>query len=73
MRATNEIQADINSVNDAIRGLISGGAIQGYSIAGRTVSKYSLADLQNLKKMYQDELRAAESRSGGRGQVRFDR
>jgi hypothetical protein len=56
-------QEMLDNVNTAINGILTGGGVQSYSINGRSLTKYSLGELQTLKKDLQAQL-AAESGDG---------
>jgi hypothetical protein len=66
-----ETQIQLDAVTNAITTLLAGGAVQSYSIKGRNLSRYGLAELMQL----QAQLRARLMRErGGNGRVgvRFD-
>jgi len=65
-RSTEEIQ--LQAVNNAITALLTGGAVQSYSIRGRSLSRYSLDELRSLRA----ELSAVVSRQNGGGNGRGD-
>jgi hypothetical protein len=52
-----QTQKDLDAVTAAIRSLISGGAVQQYSIAGRSLSRYSLSDLMALESKLKAEVK----------------
>lgn len=52
-----QAQQDLDAVQAAIRSLISGGAVQQYSIAGRSLSRYALADLMALESKLKAEVK----------------
>ena len=52
-----QTQKDLDAVQAAIRSLISGGAVQQYSIAGRSLSRYSLNDLMALESKLKAEVK----------------
>jgi hypothetical protein len=56
-------QQQLELVDAAITTLLAGGAVQSYSIKGRSLSRYSLAELRQL----QAELKIEISRQQGRG------
>lgn len=64
-------QEMLDNVNTAINARLTGCGVQSYSINGRSVSKYSLSELQSLKEKLQNQL-AAES-GAGRTYAGFDR
>jgi lipopolysaccharide/colanic/teichoic acid biosynthesis glycosyltransferase len=51
-------QEMLNNVNTAINSLMTGGAVQEYTINGRSLKKYSLDELMKLKDQLKSELRA---------------
>lgn len=55
-------------VNTAIETVLSGGAVQSYSVNGRSLSKYSLTDLMSLKEILEKKVSASKSATT---QVRF--
>ena len=65
-----QLQEDLDAVKAAIRAIVSGGAVQQYSIAGRSLSKYSLSDLMQLEAKLKAEVKreqAAELIANGLG------
>ena len=70
----------METIEAAIRTLISGGAIKEYKIGNRNAKKYELAELLTLKSQYKVELvreKQAETMANGLGNpratfVRFD-
>jgi len=52
-----QAEIDLDAVKSAIRTLISGGAVQQYSIAGRSLSRYSLGDLMALESSLKAEVK----------------
>ena len=52
-----QAQIDLDAVQAQIRALISGGAVQQYSIAGRSLSRYSLSDLMALESKLKAEVK----------------
>tara|TARA_R100001510_G_C7555770_1_gene137728 strand:- start:131 stop:715 length:585 start_codon:yes stop_codon:yes gene_type:complete len=76
-----QIEKDLETIETAIRNIISGGAIQEYKIGTRTAKKYELTELRLLKGELKAELiraKQAEIIDNGLGNprttfVRFDR
>ena len=65
-----QLQEDLDAVKAAIRAIVSGGAVQQYSIAGRSLSTYSLSDLMQLEAKLKAEVKreqAAELIANGLG------
>ena len=58
-----QAQIDLDSVQAQIRALISGGAVQQYSIAGRSLSRYSLSDLMALESKLKAEVKREQMAS----------
>ena len=52
-----QAQTDLDAVQAQIRALISGGAVQQYSIAGRSLSRYGLSDLMELESKLKAEVK----------------
>lgn len=52
-----QTQKDLDAVQAQIRALISGGAVQQYSIAGRSLQRYSLSDLMALESKLKAEVK----------------
>ena len=75
-----QVEKDLETIETAIRTLISGGAIKEYKIGNRNAKKYELAELLTLKSQYKVELvreKQAETMANGLGNpratfVRFD-
>jgi hypothetical protein len=75
-----QLEKDLETIETAIRTLISGGAIKEYKIGNRNAKKYELAELLTLKSQYKVELvreKQAETMANGLGNpratfVRFD-
>ena len=75
-----QLEKDLETIESAIRTLISGGAIKEYKIGNRNAKKYELAELLTLKSQYKVELvreKQAETMANGLGNpratfVRFD-
>lgn len=62
-------QEMLDAVNTAIQAILSGGAVQSYSINGRNLQKYSLTELYNLRKDLEKAIAAANGR--GRNYMKF--
>lgn len=54
-------QVDLDQVQAAIRTILDGGAVQSYSIAGRNLSKYALADLLALETKLKAEVKREQT------------
>ena len=54
-------QVDLDQVQAAIRTILDGGAVQSYSIAGRSLSKYALADLLALETKLKAEVKREQT------------
>lgn len=75
-----QVEKDLETIESAIRTLISGGAIKEYKIGTRNAKKYELAELLTLKSQYKVELvreKQAQTMANGLGNpratfVRFD-
>jgi len=52
-----QLEQDLAAVQAAIRSLISGGAVQQYSIGNRSLSRYSLSDLMALESKLKAEVK----------------
>jgi len=52
-----QLEQDLAAVQSAIRTLISGGAVQQYSIGNRSLSRYSLSDLMALESKLKAEVK----------------
>jgi hypothetical protein len=52
-----QAQIDLDAVQAQIRALISGGAVQQYSIAGRSLNRYSISDLMLLESKLKAEVK----------------
>ena len=61
----------LSAVQDAIHAILSGGAVKAYTIAGRTLDKYSIKELRELEKSYQAQVNA-QTRGSKTNLVRFD-
>lgn len=63
-----QAEKDLDSVRAAIRAILSGGAVSEYTIGGRSLRKYALADLimleEKLKRDVAQEKRAEKIRNG---------
>ena len=53
----------LDAVNSAIDSILSGGAVKSYSIGGRNIQRFSLADLYELR----DRLTRSVARSSSTG------
>jgi hypothetical protein len=62
-----QTQKDYEAVVEAIRALVQGGAVQSYSIRGRSLSRYQLSDLMALKAELKRELNVEKAVSGSGG------
>jgi len=51
-------QEMLNNVDSAIDSLMTGGAVQEYTLNGRNIRKYSLTELMKLKEQLKSEIRA---------------
>ena len=51
-----QVEKDLETIQTAIRNIISGGAIQEYKIGTRTAKKYELSELIQLESRYKAEL-----------------
>ena len=58
------------NVRTAINNLLTGGAVQSYSINGRSLQRYSLKELRDLEQQLQAR-KAAESNGGSRTYASF--
>ena len=75
-----QVEKDLETIQTAIRNIISGGAIQEYKIGTRNAKKYELSELLILQRQYKAELireKQAEIIANGLGNprtmfVRFD-
>tara|TARA_R100000329_G_scaffold6353_1_gene7918 strand:+ start:33 stop:617 length:585 start_codon:yes stop_codon:yes gene_type:complete len=75
-----QLEKDLETIETAIRNLISGGLVKEYKIGTRNAKKYDLAELLTLKSQYKVELvreKQAETMANGLGNpratfVRFD-
>ena len=75
-----QVEKDLETIETAIRNLISGGLIKEYKIGTRNAKKYELSELLTLKSQYKVELvreKQAETMANGLGNpratfVRFD-
>jgi len=57
LQGKSQIEQDLNSVQSAIRTLVSGGVIKEYSIGGRSLKKYDLSDLMALESRLKFQLK----------------
>lgn len=65
-----QAEKDLDAVQAAIRSLVSGGAVQQYSIGSRSITKMRLSDLMELESKLKAEVnreRAAEKVAAGLG------
>lgn len=60
-----QAQQDLDQVQKAIRSLVSGGAIQQYSIGGRSFTKMTLSELRSLESKLKYELAKEKAASDG--------
>jgi len=60
------------NVRTAINNLLTGGAVQSYSINGRNLQRYSLKELRELEQQLQAR-KAAETNAGSRTFASFSR
>jgi len=64
MSATDPTNAELLvAVRAAIYAMMSGGAVQSYSIGGRNLQRCSLAELRELEKHYQAQVDAGRGRT----------
>lgn len=52
-------QEILDQVKIAIKAILDGGAVQDYSIRGRSLSRYSLQELMDLEQLYTRKIAAA--------------
>lgn len=64
MASTDTFDRIIQAIDAAILVKMTGGTPQSYSIAGRSITHYSLAELTNLREFYQAKVDES-SNSGG--------
>lgn len=57
--ATPTTQEMLDAVRTAIHAILTGGAVQSYSISGRNIQKYSLKELRDLEKELKREINDA--------------
>jgi len=62
-------QTDLDAINAALTAIASGGAVQNYEINGRSVRHYSVTELLELQKYFQNVVSAATPESGGGGRT----
>ena len=55
-----QLEQDLDAVQSAIRTLVSGGVIKEYSIGGRSLKKYELADLMALESRLKFQFKRAQ-------------
>ena len=53
----------LENIEIAINALMTGGAVQSYSIGGRSVQKIPLSELQRMRKELKDEIAARKDRT----------
>jgi len=53
----------LENIEIAINALMTGGAVQSYSIGGRSVQKIPLSELQRMRKDLKDEIAARKDRT----------
>jgi len=53
----------LENIEIAINALMTGGAVQSYSIGGRSVQKIPLSELQRMRKDLKDEIAARKNRT----------
>lgn len=58
-----QTQKDLDAVDAAIRAIISGGAVSQYAIGNRSLSRYSLSDLQVLRSRLLAEVKREQAAS----------
>lgn len=56
-----QAQKDLDAVQAAVRALVSGGAVKQYTIAGRSLTKYDLADLLALESKLKAEVKREQA------------
>jgi len=62
-------QEMVEAIDNAISTILSGGVVQEYAIEGRSLSRYSLAELRDMRKQYVGEIQAV---GGNRTKVQFE-
>lgn len=60
----------ITKIDEAIEAILDGGAVSSYQIRGRSLARYSLSELRELRAEYSKI--ASSSQGGARNYVRFD-
>lgn len=65
-------QEMLDNIDIAINNLMTGGAVQSYTINGRNLQRFSLTELQNLRKQIKGEI-AAENADGTTTYATFER
>ena len=60
----------ITAIDDAILNLANADFVSSYSVAGRNLQRYSLAELRDLRKSYAS-LAASQDAAGGRNRATF--
>jgi len=58
-----QTQKDLDAVDAAIRAIVSGGAVSQYTIGNRSLSRYSLSDLQVLRSRLLAEVKREQAAS----------
>ena len=64
------LDALITKIDAAIEAILDGGAIQSHEINGRQVSRYSLQELQGLRRTYMRQLASVRGRQQNRAGFR---
>jgi len=59
-----KMQEIVEQIDAAILAIVSGGAIANYSIANRSIGKYSLRELYDMREKYQGKIDAAMHGNG---------
>ena len=57
LQGKSQVEQDLDSVQSAIRTLVSGGVVKEYAIGGRSLKKYELADLMSLESRLKFQLK----------------
>lgn len=68
-----DAQTLLDNVNDAINAILTGGAVQSYSVNGRNLSRMSLKDLRELRRELQSEANNSATAGSMRNKARFVR
>lgn len=66
-------QEMLDNIEIAINNLMTGGAVQSYTINGRNLQRYSLAELQALRKQIKAEIAATSTTSRTTTYATFER